>query len=138
MFVEGLVLHDSLYSFNGRRRLPFWLNYLIGWLLPALCVGVWVLLLELLPTESTGLKAHCWQGYGKSALVWTLTGPMLVALIANICFLINIVRVLVVKLRSRSNEDALPRALRATAFLIPLLGKWVVKKGLTLSTDRIN
>lgn len=48
---------------------------------------------------------------------------MLVALVANICFLVNIVRVLLVKLRY-DKDTMLPKAIKATAFLIPLLGEF--------------
>ncbi|KAI1294782.1 Corticotropin-releasing factor receptor 2 [Halotydeus destructor] len=124
MFIEGLVMHKSLYSFGNNKTVPFALYQLFAWGLPVVFIGTWITLQEVYQdTNLPGdyLKLKCWQGYGKSNFIFIITGPMMVFLIANTCFSFNIIRILVTKLRN-SSTVATPRAIRATAFLIPLLG----------------
>ncbi|CAG2164745.1 unnamed protein product [Oppiella nova] len=120
MFIEGLLLHTRLYSFKSNTNPSFIIYYLIGWIFPALCVFVWSLVLEFgLDFESN----QCWQGYGKSKTIFIVTGPMLALLAINTGFLINIIRILFVKLKHDNNRDKLTaKTIKATALLIPLLG----------------
>ena len=122
MFIEGLLLHTRLYvsPFKSNTNPSFIIYYLIGWIFPALCVFVWSLVLEFgLDFESN----QCWQGYGKSKTIFIVTGPMLALLAINTGFLINIIRILFVKLKHDNNRDKLTaKTIKATALLIPLLG----------------
>ena len=146
MFIEGLVLHKSLYAFNGNsHKWPFVVYQLIGWLLPTIFVGFWIFLQELLQKSSSTTdngdddddgRPHCWQGYGRSNLIYIITIPMMLALGANICFLINIIRILVIKLRNTDATETMPRAIQATAFLIPLLGNSTTMDTCLACTDK--
>ncbi|CAG2109131.1 unnamed protein product [Medioppia subpectinata] len=96
MFIEGLLLHTRLYvsPFKSNTNPSFVLYYCIGWLFPAISVGVWAIVLEF------GLDfggTQCWQGYGKSKTIFIVTGPMLALLAINAGFLINIIRILFVR-----------------------------------------
>jgi len=127
MFIEGLLLHTRLYvsPFKSNTDPSFLAFYAMGWIFPALCVGIWSLVLELAVDFESRL---CWQGYGHSKTIFIITAPMLLALTINTGFLINIVRILFVKLRKdsadkRTKDSRHLKAIKATALLIPLLGE---------------
>ncbi|XP_022236199.1 corticotropin-releasing factor receptor 1-like [Limulus polyphemus] len=118
MFVEGLLLHSRITVSVFNMDTPFKLYYLLGWVLPAVFIISWA------AVTAKVLDTPCWRGYGKSSYIWIITGPMLTALTINTIFLVNIVRILVTKLKmSVSIETAQVRkAIKATALLFPLLG----------------
>ncbi len=122
MFIEGLFLHTRLYvsPFKSRANPCFLFYYLIGWVFPAISVSIWSLVLELSANDKS---KPCWQGYGQSKTILIITAPMLLALTINTGFLINIIRILFVKLRRDSSDKATLKAIKATALLIPLLGE---------------
>ena len=114
MFVEGLLLHTKLSGVFSEGP-PFPCFYMIGWGLPAVIIIMWSSIM------SVTLDTSCWSGYSKSPFIWILTVPMFCALIANAVFLVNIIRILVVKIKDTVSGE-MRKALRATAFLFPLLG----------------
>ncbi|KAH9370349.1 hypothetical protein HPB48_006733 [Haemaphysalis longicornis] len=118
MFVEGLLLHSRIAVSVFQQDAPFKLYYVIGWGLPALCVLAWSLVME------SRMRSHCWRGYGNSVFVWIISGPMMVALLVNTVFLINIIRILLTKLQSNTSIETmqLRKVSKATALLFPLLG----------------
>ncbi|KAG8193612.1 hypothetical protein JTE90_000245 [Oedothorax gibbosus] len=143
MFVEGLLLHSRITVSVFKQDAPFKLYYLIGWGLPFTFVSSWAFLM------SRDLHTPCWKGYGESPYVWIVTGPMVIALLVNMVFMINIIRILVTKLNRSSSIDGRPissqierssnrisavspaprdpmrinwKAIKATALLFPLLG----------------
>lgn len=67
---------------------------------------------------------RCWWGYNFTTIYWILEGPRLAVLLLNFIFLLNIIRVLVVKLRQSHTSDIeqVRKAVRAAIVLIPLLG----------------
>lgn len=70
------------------------------------------------------LYFRCWWGYNFTSIYWILEGPRLAVLLLNFIFLLNIIRVLVVKLRQSHSSDIeqVRKAVRAAIVLIPLLG----------------
>ncbi|XP_075724790.1 corticotropin-releasing factor receptor 1-like [Rhipicephalus microplus] len=118
MFVEGLLLHSRIAVSVFQQDAPFKLYYLIGWGLPALCVLAWSFVME------SRMRSHCWRGYGNSVFVWIISGPMMVALLVNTVFLVNIIRILLTKLQSNTSIETmqLRKVSKATALLFPLLG----------------
>ena len=70
----------------------------------------------------------CW--IEESKYTWILQGPVVISMVLNFFFLVNIVRVLVTKLRETSSishssavdTHQIRKAVRATLILIPLLG----------------
>ncbi|XP_035213440.1 corticotropin-releasing factor receptor 1-like, partial [Stegodyphus dumicola] len=86
--------------------------------LPLLFVSTWSFIM------SRDLHTPCWKGYGKSKYVWILTGPMVIALLVNSVFMVNIVRILITKLNRSSSVESrqIKKAVKATALLFPLLG----------------
>ncbi|GFT99644.1 corticotropin-releasing factor receptor 2 [Nephila pilipes] len=118
MFVEGMLLHSRITTNIFQKDAPFKLYYLIGWGIPLILILSWCF------TMSTQLKGDCWEGYGRSPYVWIITGPMIGALGVNLIFLVNIVRILVTKMKTSSTFEIIQirRAMKATALLFPLLG----------------
>ncbi|XP_076327989.1 corticotropin-releasing factor receptor 1-like [Tachypleus tridentatus] len=118
MFLEGLILHSRITTSVFEPEVSFKVYYIIGWGVPTVFILTWSLVL------SRDLNSLCWKGYGSSVSVWILTGPMMIVLLINTFFLVNIIRILVTKLRaSVSVETAQVRkSIKATALLFPLLG----------------
>ncbi|XP_039281603.1 calcitonin gene-related peptide type 1 receptor isoform X2 [Nilaparvata lugens] len=145
MFCEGLYLHTLLVVtfLTESRVMP--LLYFIGWGVPAILVLIYAAMRSSLREE----KLHCW--IHESLYSWTLSGPVCISMLANLVFLINIVRLLLTKLhtgqpvspkasfqdpqssvRLRRRNTVLSqtgvmsgrtrKAVRATFILIPLLG----------------
>ncbi|XP_013775244.2 corticotropin-releasing factor receptor 1-like [Limulus polyphemus] len=115
MFNEGLLLHSRTAICVFQQDAPFKLYYFIGWGLPLILIVAWA------ASVSETLVTPCWEGYGESSFIWIITAPMLLALSVNFVFLINIIRVLVTRLRSREATH-IRRAIKATVLLFPLLG----------------
>ncbi|XP_076327990.1 corticotropin-releasing factor receptor 2-like [Tachypleus tridentatus] len=115
MFNEGLLLHSRTAVCVFQQDAPFKLYYFIGWGLPLILIVAWAICV------SETLTTPCWEGYGDSPLIWILTAPMLLTLTVNFVFLVNIIRVLVTRLRSREATH-IRRAIKATILLFPLLG----------------
>ncbi|XP_076036578.1 corticotropin-releasing factor receptor 2-like [Oratosquilla oratoria] len=118
MFVEGFFLHSRLTSNVFDSGAPFCLYYFIGWGLPLAFIVAWAVLM------SCQHRVHCWKGYGDLQYRWILVAPMITALLINLLFLINIIRILVTKLRASDAVETtqVRKAIKATAILFPLLG----------------
>ncbi|XP_054710987.1 corticotropin-releasing factor receptor 1-like [Uloborus diversus] len=118
MFVEGMLLHSRITTNIFQKDAPFKLYYLIGWGIPLALIISWCV------TMTTHLNTDCWEGYGRSPYVWIITGPMIGALGINLIFLVNIIRILVTKMKTSSTFEIVQvrRAMKATALLFPLLG----------------
>ncbi|KAK3741979.1 hypothetical protein RRG08_024725 [Elysia crispata] len=128
MFLEGFYLHNmiAVSVFSGKPN--YVIYFLIGWGVPIWITVAWVIPMELLSDAQT----RCWFGYYANPLVWIIQGPRTAIMVINLFFLLNIVRVLVIKLReSQTNEsNKLRKAVKAAIVLLPLLGltnfvKWL-------------
>lgn len=118
MFCEGLYLHTLLVvAFLSEKKMMRWL-YLIGWGVPILPTSLYAWLRGSSPADTV----LCW--IEDSKYLWILNGPVCFSMLLNAFFLINIVRVLVTKLRAFNSPEAhhTRKAVRATLILIPLLG----------------
>ncbi|XP_075526366.1 corticotropin-releasing factor receptor 1-like [Dermacentor variabilis] len=119
MFVEGLLLHSRVAVSVFRQDAPFRLYYALGWGLPLAFILAWAYLTE------KELRTACWEGYGSSSYVWILIAPRLVAILVNSVFLVNIVRILVTRIKPKASAletTQFRKAIKATALLFPLLG----------------
>uniref|UniRef100_A0A3B5BDW5 Calcitonin gene-related peptide type 1 receptor-like n=1 Tax=Stegastes partitus TaxID=144197 RepID=A0A3B5BDW5_9TELE len=108
MLCEGIYLHTLIVVavFAEKQHLMWY--YLLGW------------------GESASFYHHllnCWVSSATS-LLYIIHGPICAALVVNLFFLLNIVRVLITKLRvtHQAESSLYMRAVRATLILIPLLG----------------
>uniref|UniRef100_A0A3Q1IK29 Calcitonin gene-related peptide type 1 receptor n=1 Tax=Anabas testudineus TaxID=64144 RepID=A0A3Q1IK29_ANATE len=117
MLCEGIYLHTLIVVavFAEKQHLMWY--YLLGWGFP------------LVPTVIYSTARHfyyndkCWVNPG-TFLLYIIHGPICAALLVNLFFLLNIVRVLITKLRvtHQAESSLYMRAVRATLILIPLLG----------------
>ncbi|CAL1528814.1 unnamed protein product [Lymnaea stagnalis] len=120
MFIEGIYLHNmiAVSVFSGKPN--YIVFYSIGWGFPVILTIAW-----FLSTNPYGYSfPRCWFAYYMNPLIWIIEGPRAAVMAVNLFFLLNIIRVLVMKLReSQTNEaDKLRKAVKAAIVLLPLLG----------------
>ncbi|GLH04197.1 PDF receptor [Gryllus bimaculatus] len=100
MFVEGLYLHNMITVSVFQEHAYYAAYPLLGWGAPVVMTTAWAV--------TTGLRygpSKCWYGYNLTYYFWILEGPRLGVVVLNLLFLLNIIRVLVLKLRqSRTSE----------------------------------
>ncbi|GLV37741.1 Pigment-dispersing factor receptor [Carabus blaptoides fortunei] len=118
MFIEGLYLHNMLTVTVFQENSYYLLYAFIGWGFPVLMTFAWVV------TMAIHFPFQCWMSYNLTAYFWILEGPRLGVLVLNILFLFNIIRILIVKLKQThtSELEQVRTAVRATLFLLPLMG----------------
>ncbi|ODN05013.1 PDF receptor, partial [Orchesella cincta] len=119
MFIEGLYLHNMITVAVFQEHLSLSVYYLIGWGVPIILTSIWTVM-----TENEFHGVCCWSGYNFSSTYFVLEGPRLVVIFLNLLFLLNIMRVLVTKLRESNSTEAqqVRKAVRAAIVLLPLLG----------------
>ncbi|KAM9829579.1 calcitonin gene-related peptide type 1 receptor [Syngnathus typhle] len=117
MLCEGIYLHTLIVVavFAEKQHLLWY--YLLGWgfpLVPAVLHSV---------ARQCYYNDKCWVS-SDTSLLYIIHGPICAALVVNLFFLLNIVRVLITKLRvtHQAESSLYMRAVRATLILIPLLG----------------
>ncbi|KAK2917445.1 calcitonin gene-related peptide type 1 receptor isoform X1 [Channa argus] len=117
MLCEGIYLHTLIVVavFAEKQHLMWY--YLLGWGFP------------LMPAIIHSVARHCYYNdkcwvSSDTSLLYIIHGPICAALLVNLFFLLNIVRVLITKLRvtHQAEFSLYMRAVRATLILIPLLG----------------
>ncbi|XP_024082616.1 PDF receptor isoform X2 [Cimex lectularius] len=118
MFIEGLYLHNVVTVRVFQEKFHYRLYTGIGWGVPVAMTATWAAI------SASQMKTKCWWGYNFTIYFWILEGPRVAVILLNFLFLLNIIRVLVVKLRqSRTSEvEQARKAVRAAVVLLPLLG----------------
>ncbi|CAH1101413.1 unnamed protein product [Psylliodes chrysocephalus] len=125
MLCEGLYLHTVLvWAFISQNNLLIAV-ILIGWGIPVVTTLIYVPVRSLMGDGEE--LAMCWIKESRFEIINQI--PVAATIILNLFFLINIVRVVVVKLRKGPAEgqgsgasSSSIQALRATMLLVPLLG----------------
>ncbi|CAH1133255.1 unnamed protein product [Ceutorhynchus assimilis] len=118
MFIEGLYLHNVITVTVFQEYLHINFYIWCGWVVPAVLTVIWLAVMIGMKVKTT------WAYYYFLPYYWILEGPRSVLIMINLLFLLNIIRVLVVKLRqTRSSEiEQVRKAVRAAIFLLPLMG----------------
>uniref|UniRef100_A0A8C6TFM8 Calcitonin receptor n=1 Tax=Neogobius melanostomus TaxID=47308 RepID=A0A8C6TFM8_9GOBI len=117
MLCEGIYLHTLIVVavFAEEQHLHWY--YLLGWGFPLVPASIHAV------ARKTYFDDNCWMSV-ETHLLYAIHGPILAALLVNLFFLLNIIRVLVTKLRDthRAETNMYMKAVRATLILVPLLG----------------
>ncbi|KAM4631513.1 calcitonin gene-related peptide type 1 receptor [Polymixia lowei] len=117
MLCEGIYLHTLIVVavFAEEQHLHWY--YLLGWGFPLVPASIHAV------ARKKYFDDNCWMSV-ETHLLYVVHGPILAALVVNLFFLLNIVRVLVTKLRDthRAESNMYMKAVRATLILVPLLG----------------
>ncbi|XP_019945091.2 calcitonin gene-related peptide type 1 receptor [Paralichthys olivaceus] len=117
MLCQGIYLHTLIIVavFVGEQQL-FW-YYVLGWVFPIVPAATYAVARGLYFNDKCWISSH-------THLLYIIHGPIQAALFVNLLFLLNIVRVLITKLKVThcAESTTYMKAVRATLILIPLLG----------------
>uniref|UniRef100_V9KRQ9 Calcitonin gene-related peptide type 1 receptor n=1 Tax=Callorhinchus milii TaxID=7868 RepID=V9KRQ9_CALMI len=117
MLCEGIYLHTLIVVavFAEKQHLLWY--YLLGWGFPLIPATIHAI------ARSIYYNDNCWIS-SDTFLLYIIHGPICAALLVNLFFLLNIVRVLITKLKvtHRAESNLYMKAVRATLILVPLLG----------------
>ncbi|XP_049823471.1 calcitonin gene-related peptide type 1 receptor-like [Aethina tumida] len=123
MLCEGLYLHTVLvWAFISEARLFKWM-LVIGWGIP-----LWKMIIHVTVRATFGNEKdllECWSVESDFDIIKQI--PVACTIILNLIFLLNIVRVVITKLKAGPGHESgssrsSVQALRATLLLVPLLG----------------
>ncbi|KAJ8389012.1 hypothetical protein AAFF_G00124090 [Aldrovandia affinis] len=120
LLVEGMYLQTLLALAFVSQKKYFWWYILIGWGLPTSILAVWVL------TRYFYDDRGCWDDTESAFIWWIIKGPITASLLVNFIIFINVIRILVQKLKSPgvggNDTSHFMRLAKSTLFLIPLFG----------------
>ncbi|KAG1969055.1 pituitary adenylate cyclase-activating polypeptide type I receptor [Pimephales promelas] len=120
LLVEGMYLQTLLALTFVSQRKYFWWYILIGWGVPSVVLIVWVLTRQFFDNRG------CWDDTDNMNIWWIIKGPITASLFANIIIFLNVIRILVQKLKSPgvggNDTGHFMRLAKSTLFLIPLFG----------------
>uniref|UniRef100_A0A3B4BV28 G-protein coupled receptors family 2 profile 2 domain-containing protein n=1 Tax=Pygocentrus nattereri TaxID=42514 RepID=A0A3B4BV28_PYGNA len=120
LLVEGMYLQTLLALTFVSQKKYFWWYILIGWGLPTTVMTIWVLARNFY--DNSG----CWDDTEAAFIWWIIKGPITASLLVNFIIFINVIRILVQKLKSPgvggSDTSHFMRLAKSTLFLIPLFG----------------
>ncbi|XP_055329482.1 PDF receptor-like [Paramacrobiotus metropolitanus] len=131
MFLEGLYMHNAVaWKVFEASKPNYWLYCAVGWGFPALLVSAWAPIVEFVWLHERFLSRNktnedmCWYQHAGSLFYYILEVPRHFFIAINLIFLINIIRVLLTKLRDSHQSDTVQirKAVKATIVLAPLLG----------------
>ncbi|XP_031631545.1 diuretic hormone receptor-like isoform X2 [Contarinia nasturtii] len=129
MLVEGLYLYMLVVETFSGDNMKFKMYAFIGWGCPGIIIAIWTAVKSFATIdESNGLNRPTVQmkctWMHESLVDWIFHGSELACLLVNLFFLIRIMWVLVIKLRSANTAETrqYKKASKALLVLIPLLG----------------
>ncbi|XP_065206549.1 secretin receptor-like isoform X2 [Planococcus citri] len=119
MLCEGFYLHSLLaFAFIMEEQLLKYV-YVIGWAVPFIVIASYATLRIF-----NGDNRDCW--IHESSYSHTLIIPVVISLCINLVFLVSILRVLLLKIKTNTsqgqNRNELIKVFRAAFVLVPLLG----------------
>lgn len=124
IFMEAVYINMVIFVtvFNEKARVIWYI--IVGWSVPLPFTISWAFCKLLLENQ------WCWHMSDRPGLKWIYMTPILIAVVLNILFFINIVRLLFTKLNSVSHSDVTRNRYRTLArsivVLIPLFGVYYI------------
>uniref|UniRef100_A0A8C3WGM8 Calcitonin receptor n=1 Tax=Catagonus wagneri TaxID=51154 RepID=A0A8C3WGM8_9CETA len=117
MLCEGVYLHTLIVVSVFAEGQRLWWYHVLGWgfpLIPSTAHAI---------TRALLFNDNCWLSVDTN-LLYIIHGPVMAALVVNFFFLLNILRVLVKKMKESQEAEShmYLKAVRATLILVPLLG----------------
>lgn len=139
MFIEGLFLHNMVTVTVFQETSYYRMYRFVGWGCPVLMTLAWAIIMAFYYHPKSKFL-RCWSGYNLSSYFWILEGPRFAVILLNFLFLLNIIRVLVVKLRQSHTSEIkqVLKAVRAAVVLLPLLGITNVLFMIEAPLDNVN
>ncbi|CAF3293019.1 unnamed protein product [Rotaria socialis] len=144
MLCEGIHLHSILTVSVFKNHFKTYYFHIIGWVLPFCLTLSWSIIMFIKERDR-----RCFNNYNHLKYYWVIDGPRYAVMIINIIFLLNITRVLMVKIKEGSekqlredkrrgsmNVKSLRKAVKAAIFLLPLLGITYVLETFTSADDK--
>lgn len=119
ILMEGIYLHNLVFLALFTDANSSIAGYVVfGWGLPAIFILPWVV------TRIIFQDTYCWTTNEKPLLFLFIRVPTMLSILINFVLFINIVRVLLVKLKSTMTEETkrYKRWARSTLVLVPLFG----------------
>ncbi|KAM9848835.1 pituitary adenylate cyclase-activating polypeptide type I receptor [Aulostomus maculatus] len=120
LLVEGMYLQTLLALTFVFQKKYFWWYILIGWGLPTTIITAWIL------TRNFYDNRGCWDDTDVAFIWWIIKAPITASLLVNFIIFINVIRILVQKLRSPgvggNDTSHFKRLAKSTLLLIPLFG----------------
>ncbi|XP_028046258.1 vasoactive intestinal polypeptide receptor 2 [Monomorium pharaonis] len=120
ILMEGLYLHNLVFLALCTDTSTIALYIVLGWGLPVLVVVPWIIIRVII--EDT----LCWTTHDNSSLFLVIRIPIMVSILFNFLLFLNIVRVLLVKLKTsvhlQRKKMKYKRWAKSTLVLVPLFG----------------
>ncbi|XP_056271255.1 pituitary adenylate cyclase-activating polypeptide type I receptor-like isoform X1 [Pseudoliparis swirei] len=120
LLVEGMYLQTLLALTFVFQKKYFWWYILIGWGLPTTIITAWIL------TKNFYDNKGCWDDTDVAFIWWIIKAPITASLLVNFLIFVNVIRILVQKLRSPgvggNDVSHFKRLAKSTLLLIPLFG----------------
>ncbi|CAB3383334.1 Hypothetical predicted protein [Cloeon dipterum] len=119
ILMEGLYLHNLIFLALFSDSSAITLHVVLGWGMPVLVVGIWVIVRTVFEND------FCWTTQNTYASL-VIRIPIIVSILINFVFFLNIIRVLFLKLKSCITEETRRYRYRkwakSTLVLVPLFG----------------
>ncbi|XP_016841943.1 parathyroid hormone/parathyroid hormone-related peptide receptor isoform X2 [Nasonia vitripennis] len=119
ILMEGLYLHNLIFcALFADSNASIAVYVVLGWGLPAVFVTTWVILRAVFE------DLYCWTTHENAWIFQIIRLPTTFSVVINFILFVNIVRVLMSKLKSTVSEDTMryKRWARSTLVLVPLFG----------------
>ncbi|XP_062578864.1 calcitonin gene-related peptide type 1 receptor-like [Saccostrea cucullata] len=119
MLSEGIFLHFCLVHVFSEKKKLLITCCVVGWVAPIFFTAVYCVV-RIIDGEKE--NHGCWLEIQWS--FWILLVPIIISLLLNLIFLINILRIILSKIRSFNQRDSnqFRKTVRAIFILVPLLG----------------
>ncbi|XP_050444865.1 vasoactive intestinal polypeptide receptor 2-like [Cataglyphis hispanica] len=120
ILMEGLYLHNLVFKALCADTSTIALYILLGWGLPVLVVVPWIII------RATIEDTLCWTTHDNPLLFLVIRIPIIISILFNFLLFLNIVRVLLVKLKTsvhlQRKKMKYKRWAKSTMVLVPLFG----------------